>query len=76
MSFSQWFRNVTVDATLGDNQTDIIYSVFVNGIPVWAVIAADDMKFMRRDEVAEILGMSVAIVAERMCTILYESLWH
>lgn len=54
-----------MDSSLGDNQTEIVYSVFVNGIPVWAVIAADDMKFMRRDEVADILGMSVAIVAER-----------
>lgn len=60
------YRNTTLDSSLGDNQTEIIYSVFVNGLPVWAVIAASDMQLLSRADVSDIVGMPVLTVAERM----------
>lgn len=64
-------RNVTVDPPLLDNQTEIIYSVFVSGIPVWAIIATTDMRLLNRDEVSAILEMPVAMIAERKYRLRY-----
>lgn len=52
--------------TAADNQTEIIYTVFVNGLPVLASIAANDMKLMSDAEVANILDKPVFTKAERM----------
>lgn len=49
-----------------DNQTEIIYTVFVNGIPVLATIAASDMKLMTEAEVSKLLENSVFTKAERI----------
>lgn len=49
-----------------DNQTEIIYTVFVNGIPVLATIAANDMKLMSDAEVSKILEKTVSTKAERI----------
>lgn len=49
-----------------DNQTEIVYTVFVNGIPVLATIAANDMKLMSEAEVSELLEKTVFTKAERM----------
>lgn len=46
-------------------QTEIIYTVFVNGMPVLAKIAAIDMQLMSDTEVSSILDMDVHIKAER-----------
>lgn len=48
-----------------DNQTVIIYTVFVNGIPVLATIAASDMKLMSQNEVSKILDKPILTKAER-----------
>lgn len=48
-----------------DNQTEIIYTVFVNGIPVLATIAANDMKLMSQNEVSKILDKLILTKAER-----------
>ncbi|XP_055323152.1 uncharacterized protein LOC129578490 isoform X2 [Sitodiplosis mosellana] len=47
-----------------DNQTEIIYTVFVNGIPVLATIAANDMKLMSEVEVSKILEKPIFTKAE------------
>lgn len=49
-----------------DNQSEIIYTVFVNGIPVLATIAANDMKLMSEAEVSKMLNKSIFTKAERM----------
>lgn len=59
-SFSP-FRNQSAG-----NQTEIIYSVFVDRKPVLAKTAADDMKLVTEDEVAQVMGKLVFIKAERM----------
>ncbi|XP_031631633.1 uncharacterized protein LOC116345954 isoform X2 [Contarinia nasturtii] len=57
--------NFSSDAvTSADNQTEIIYTVFVNGIPVLATIAANDMKLMSDTEVSKILEKSIFTKAE------------
>lgn len=47
------------------NQTELIYSVFVNGHPVLAVTAANDMKLLTHDEVVNVIGKEVFMEAER-----------
>lgn len=47
------------------NQTEIVYTVFVNGVPVLALIAADDMKMISEAEMASILGHEIHTKAER-----------
>ena len=47
------------------NQTEIIYSVFVNGKPVMATTAAEDMKLLTETEVASVIGKSIFMKAER-----------
>lgn len=47
------------------NQTEIIYSVFVNGKPVLATTAADDMKLLSEDEVADEMEKLIYTKAER-----------
>ena len=47
------------------NQTEIIYSVFVDGKPVLATTAADDMKLVTADEVAQVMDKMVVTKAER-----------
>lgn len=49
-----------------DNQTEIIYTVFVNGMPVLATIAASDMKLMSEAEVSKILDAPIFTKAERI----------
>ncbi|XP_017487773.1 PREDICTED: uncharacterized protein LOC108376107, partial [Rhagoletis zephyria] len=46
------------------NQTELIYSVFVNGRPVLAVTAANDMKLVSETEAANIIGQEVYMKAE------------
>ncbi|KAJ6638261.1 hypothetical protein Bhyg_10995 [Pseudolycoriella hygida] len=46
------------------NQTEIIYSVFVDRKPVLAKTAADDMKLVTEDEVAQVMEKLVFIKAE------------
>lgn len=47
------------------NQTEIIYTVFVNGNPVLAVVAADDMKLLTEAEVAKAMDKVIYTKAER-----------
>ena len=47
------------------NQTELIYSVFVNGRPVLAVTAANDMKLVSESEVATVMGKEIFMKAER-----------
>lgn len=47
------------------NQTELIYSVFVNGRPVLAVTAANDMKLVSESEVATVMGKEIYMKAER-----------
>lgn len=47
------------------NQTEIVYTVFVNGVPVLALIAADDMKMISEAEMTSILGHEIHTKAER-----------
>lgn len=47
------------------NQTEIIYSVFVDRKPVLAKTAADDMKLVTEEEVAKVMEKLVFIKAER-----------
>lgn len=49
-----------------DNQTEIIYTVFVNGMAVLATIAASDMKLMSEAEVSKILDAPIFTKAERI----------
>ncbi|XP_058976288.1 uncharacterized protein LOC131801536 [Musca domestica] len=46
------------------NQTELIYSVFVNGRPVLAVTAANDMKLVSESEVSTVLGKEIIMKAE------------
>lgn len=46
-------------------QTEIVYTVFVNGVPVLAKIAANDVQLMSDAEVSTILDMGVHTKAER-----------
>lgn len=59
------------DVTTISNQTEIIYSVFVDGIPVLATTAADDMKRVSEDEVAKVMAKMVYTKAERKREPLY-----
>ncbi|XP_061392312.1 uncharacterized protein LOC133327792 [Musca vetustissima] len=54
------------------NQTELIYSVFVNGRPVLAVTAANDMKLVSESEVSTVLGKEIIMKAERKTTYLRE----
>lgn len=47
------------------NQTELIYSVLVNGRPVLAVTAANDMKLVSESEVATVMGKEIFMKAER-----------
>lgn len=47
------------------NQTELIYSVFVNGRPVLAVTAANDMKLVSESEVSTVMGKEIFMKAER-----------
>ena len=47
------------------NQTEIIYSVFVGGLPVLATTAAEDMKLMSQDEMEHVLETMVYLKADR-----------
>ncbi|XP_052873750.1 uncharacterized protein LOC128279069 [Anopheles cruzii] len=46
------------------NQTEIIYSVFVGGLPVLATTAAEDMKLMSQDEMEHVLESTVYLKAD------------
>lgn len=59
--------NVPVDIS---NQTEIIYSVIVNGKPVLASTAAQDMRLVKIDEVIKIMENGVVLKAERRCDYL------
>lgn len=48
-----------------ENQTEIVYSVFVDGKPVLAVTAAKDMQLVTEQEVAQIMDNIVYTKAER-----------
>uniref|UniRef100_A0A182PK09 Uncharacterized protein n=1 Tax=Anopheles epiroticus TaxID=199890 RepID=A0A182PK09_9DIPT len=52
------------DTTNALNQTEIIYSVFVGGLPVLATTAAEDMKLMSRDEMEHVLETMVYLKAD------------
>lgn len=65
--------NFTSDLLMANDnqtQTEIIYTVFVNGIPVLARIAANDVQLMSDAEVSSILDMGVHTKAERKKSIL------
>lgn len=47
------------------NQTELIYSVFVNGKPILAVTAANDMKLVDDNEVSFIMEKDIYMKAER-----------
>lgn len=53
------------DVTTMANQTEIIYSVFVDGVPVLATTAAEDMRLVTEMEVAEVMDKMVYTKAER-----------
>uniref|UniRef100_A0AAG5D811 Uncharacterized protein n=1 Tax=Anopheles atroparvus TaxID=41427 RepID=A0AAG5D811_ANOAO len=46
------------------NQTEIIYSVFVGGLPVLATTAAEDMRLMSQDEMEHVLETMVYLKAD------------
>ncbi|XP_035789588.1 uncharacterized protein LOC118465444 isoform X2 [Anopheles albimanus] len=46
------------------NQTEIIYSVFVGGLPVLATTAAEDMKLMSQEEMEHVLESMVYLKAD------------
>ncbi|XP_055381356.1 uncharacterized protein LOC129611952 [Condylostylus longicornis] len=46
------------------NQTEIIYTVYVNGKPVLATTAAEDMRLVGENEVALVMGKEVFMKAE------------
>lgn len=48
-----------------DNQTEIVYSVFVDGKPILAVTAAHDMQLVTEDEVSRVMDKVVYTKAER-----------
>lgn len=59
-------RNPSSNQSRGaDNQTEIVYTVFVNGIPILATIAANDMKLLMQPEVEKIIEKPVVRIAER-----------
>lgn len=55
------------------NQTEIVYSVIVNGKPVLASTAAQDMRLVKIDEVVKIMENDIVLKAERK--LLYLSLF-
>lgn len=55
------------------NQTEIIYSVFVDGKPVLAATAADDMKLLSEVEVADVMEKLIYTKAERKKTLFPNS---
>lgn len=63
--FDKIIEIIFSDVTTISNQTEIIYSVFVDGIPVLATTAADDMKLVSEDEVAKVMDKMVYTKAER-----------
>lgn len=54
--------DVSIDKS---NQTEIIYSVIVNGKPVLASTAAEDMRLVKLDEVEKIMEKDIVLKAER-----------
>ncbi|XP_067631102.1 uncharacterized protein [Eurosta solidaginis] len=56
--------NEKVDERPIANQTELIYSVFVNGRPVLATTAANDMKLVSETEAANVIGQEVYMKAE------------
>ncbi|XP_053946733.1 uncharacterized protein LOC128855668 [Anastrepha ludens] len=56
--------NEKIDERPIANQTELIYSVFVNGRPVLAVTAANDMKLVSETEAANVIGQEVYMKAE------------
>lgn len=53
------------NSTKFQNQTELIYTVFVGGKPVLATTAAQDMKYVTQNEVAHVMEQMVYIKAER-----------
>lgn len=49
----------------GDNKIELLYHVAVDGKPVPAIIAANDMSFVKDEEVRKELGYPFLIKAER-----------
>lgn len=47
------------------NQSEIIYTVFVGGKPILATTAADDMRYVTQEEVAQVMEQMVFLKAER-----------
>ncbi|XP_065364920.1 uncharacterized protein LOC135957992 [Calliphora vicina] len=56
--------NEKIDERPVANQTELIYSVFVNGRPVLAVTAANDMKLVSESEVSTVMGKEIFMKAE------------
>lgn len=56
------------------NQTEIIYSVFVDGRPVLATTAAEDMKLVSKDEASQIMEKIIYTKAERKN--VFEKIWN
>uniref|UniRef100_A0A1B0BW79 Uncharacterized protein n=1 Tax=Glossina palpalis gambiensis TaxID=67801 RepID=A0A1B0BW79_9MUSC len=56
--------NDKIDERPVANQTELIYSVFVNGRPVLAVAAANDMKLVSEAEVSTVMGKEIFMKAE------------
>lgn len=54
------------DVTTMANQTEIIYSVFVDGVPVLATTAAEDMRLVTENEVSQVMNKMVYTKAERI----------
>lgn len=63
-----FFRAGSSKTNFPRNQTEIIYSVFVDSKPVLAITAADDMKLLSEDEVADVMEKMIYTKAERKCT--------
>lgn len=59
------FSSDSLSANDNQTQTEIIYTVFVNGMPVLAKIAANDMQLMSVTEVSSILDIGIHTKAER-----------
>lgn len=58
-------RTDEIHEKLPRNQTEIIYSVFVDGKPVLATTAADDMKLLSEQEVGDVMEKMIYTKAER-----------
>ncbi|CAD6993319.1 uncharacterized protein LOC101459873 isoform X2 [Ceratitis capitata] len=56
--------NEKIDERPIANQTELVYSVFVNGRPVLAVTAANDMKLVSESEAANVIGQEVYMKSE------------